>query len=634
MDEENENGLHQFSDAPFELGKRRAGEEEIISMSTKAIESEDEDSGDDYGPAPPPEKKQEKNDEEGQNLQKEAPASTVYDAYRKREIQPTVEASEAKSKREKKPSEGWYVYGKDDISSLTSDERSNFEERNKQVHDAAPHGEFDMSVLMDDENAKRIPMRYEAYLRGHTKAISAFSLDSSGVRLVSAGADFHLRFWDFSSMDKSLQSFRYTEPTDNNLIHTLEWSKSGDKILLAANMPQAQVLDREGRKLMETPRGYQYTTDMTHTTGHIHAITRAAWNPSSKSQFFATCGQDATVRIWDTENSKKHLNLIKIKNEKGLSSAKPNCLCFDESGLNLAFGCDDGSVQIFASNGPFTKPSIRITEAHTRGTEMSDIQFVPHQSGGQKFATRGTDDCMKVWDVRNTSSALANFPMLPNRFAHTKMAFSPHDGSILATGTSNSPKNGDPGAIFFFDLKTLQLLTVLEVSFESVISLQWHRNTNQLLAGSGNGAISVFFDPALSQRGVMTSINKSMRKISAQRTSEIEVITPFAPQELNQRQRKAAALRDPAASHKPHAPVSVHGSDGLLGSNLKADFMKRHLIHETDMTEDPREALLRKARDDDAPKADLDYAALERLNKIEQDRAEAMEKARKSRERK
>lgn len=565
---------------------------------------------------------------DGGDLPAEAVAASQYEPYMKRVVQTVAKPAETAPKSKK--SDSWYVYGKDD---LPKDEgESAFQERQRHVEEAMPHGDYDLDALMDEENAKLMPIRYEAYLKGHTKAVSAMALDPSGGRLVSAGADFFLRFWDFSSMDKSLQSFRSMEPTENNLIHTLEWTKGGDRLLLAANTPQAQILDREGRKLFETPRGYQYTTDMTHTTGHIHPITRAVWDPSHASSRFVTCSQDVTVRFWDVENLKKHREIIKLKNDRGLNTCKPLCLNFDEAhggGNTLAVALDDGAIQIFPSNGPYLKPSIRINDAHANGTDTSHIAFAP---GSDKIlATRGGDDTMKIWDLRNTKSSLASFPLLSNRFPQTSLAFKP-DGSIIATGTSNS-RNGDPGSIFFFDLKTFQLLKVVDVSSESIISLRWHKSTNQLLAGTGNGTISVFFDPAISSKGVMTSINKAMRRLAIQKTTEIDIITPLGAQELNERQKRAQARRDPVASHKPQYPVTGRGSEGLLGSNLKADFMKRHLVGEHDIHEDPREALLRKAREGDA-QSQLDYQALERINQAEQERAVALEKAQKSRERK
>ena len=618
------------------FGSRKRGDDDIIVMDKRAVDAEADDSGDDFGPMPPSAVEKVGVEEVSLKPPVEPSTSSLFDAYRKRVVPiAPVEKEAPKTAQTKKP-DAWYVFGKDEVPSGGSESESSFEMRSKQVSDATPSGDFDVDVLMDDVSAKLLPIRYEAYLRAHTKPISALCLDPSGVRLVSASADFTMRMWDFSSMDKSLQSFRSLEPTENNVIHTLEWSKSGDKILLAANTPQAQILDREGRKLLETPRGYQYTTDMTHTTGHISAITRAIWHPSDASTF-VTCGQDATVRFWDVEDVKKHKTLIKVKNEKGLSTSRPLCMNFSISSTDpdLVVASDDGSLQIFPSKGPLLKPSLRIIDAHTPSTDTSDVAFVPG-SQDRHLVSRGGDDTLRVWDVRNSKAPLASFPSLLNRFPQTSIAFKPGSGTemIMATGTSSS-RSGDPGSIFFFDLQTFQLIKIIDVCQESVISLKWHKTTNQLIAGCGDGRISVLFDPDISNKGVMTALSKSLRRLTSQKTSEVDVITPFAPQELNERQRKAAARKDPAASHKPLQPVTGRGSGGLLGSNLKADFMKRMMTESgIDVHEDPREALLKKASASGSQtQAILDYEGLERLNEAERARADAMEKAKRSKER-
>jgi WD40 repeat protein len=625
-------------------GAKRTGDS-IIAVDKTQANIHDEDLEDDYGPMPPPQATQDDDDDFGPAPPPvEAPKASPFDNFRKRKVERVSKSSATNANTassssntgtgetgaQRKRPDSWYVWGKDDIPDGGEDETSaSYDSRMKQVAEATPSGDFDMSVLMDEQTTSRLPIRYEAYLRAHTKAISALAIDPSGVRLVSASADFSLKFWDFSSMDPTLQSFRSLEPTENNIVHTVEWSKQGDKMLIAANTPQAQILDRDGRKLFETPRGYQFTTDMTHTTGHISAISRACWNPADASMFI-TCGQDSTIRFWNIEDLKKHKTLIKVKNERGLSNAKPQCMGISSSGATIAIACEDGSIQVFPTKGPYLKPSIRILNAHSQGSDTSWLEFVPDKSNDNILTTRGGDDTLKLWDLRNTKSALASYSGLYNRFAQTSAIFSP-DGEILATGTS-STQNGDPGAILFVEVKSLKPLRQIEVSPESVISLRWHRGNNQIMAGSGDGRISVHFDPESSSKGVMTAITKPLRRLASQKTSEIDIITPLAPQELTDRQRAAQARKDPSSSHRAQEPVTGRGSAGMLGTNLKADFMKKVMSGGRDVHEDPREALLRQAEKSTASNTTIyDHEGLERINQAEKKRAEALEKAERSR---
>ena len=82
-------------------------------------------------------------------------------------------------------------------------------------------------------------------------------------------------------------------------------------------------------------------------------------------------------------------------------------------------------------------------------------------------------------------------------------------------------------------------------------------------------------------------------------------------------------------------PITGRGSAGLLGSNLKADMMKKLMHGRTDVHADPREALLKHAKESDSSTPTvLDYEGLERINQEEQNRAEALARLQRSKERK
>ena len=48
-------------------------------------------------------------------------------------------------------------------------------------------------------------------------------------------------------------------------IKSLEYSATGDAILVVAGNAQAKVIDRDGFEMMECPRGDQYINDMART---------------------------------------------------------------------------------------------------------------------------------------------------------------------------------------------------------------------------------------------------------------------------------------------------------------------------------------------------------------------------------
>ncbi len=68
----------------------------------------------------------------------------------------------------------------------------------------------------------------------------------------------------------------------------------------------------------EFVRGDMYLTDMSHTKGHIAALSRAVWHPVD-AHTFMTSAADSTVRIWDANDTSKQKTLIKLKGKNATS---------------------------------------------------------------------------------------------------------------------------------------------------------------------------------------------------------------------------------------------------------------------------------------------------------------------------
>jgi WD repeat-containing protein 70 len=92
----------------------------------------------------------------------------------------------------------------------------------------------------------------------------------------------------------------------------VQYSITGDTILVVSGNSQAKVLDRDGFEKMECVKGDQYITDMARTKGHIAGLTAGCWHPIKKDEFL-TSSQDSTLRIWTSINSKEQKNVIKTR---------------------------------------------------------------------------------------------------------------------------------------------------------------------------------------------------------------------------------------------------------------------------------------------------------------------------------
>ncbi|XP_072371673.1 WD repeat-containing protein 70 [Scyliorhinus torazame] len=451
----------------------------------------------------------------------------------------------------------------------------------------------------EDENpVKRIPDSHEITLTHGKKTVSALGLDPSGARLVTGGYDYEVKLWDFAGMDASLQAFRSLQPCECHQIKSLQYSSTGDVILCVAGSAQAKVLDRDGFQVMECVKGDQYIVDQAKTKGHTAMLNTGVWHPKIKEEF-VTCSNDGTVRTWDMNNEKKHKNVFKPRSVQGKRVIPTTCV-YSRDGKLIAAACQDGSIQIWdRTMNVHTKFHNR--QAHVPGSDTSCLSF---SYDGNTLASRGGDDTIKTWDMRNFRKPLNAASGLPNIFPMTDCCFSPDD-KLLITGTSVK-RGQDSGKLLFFDRETFHKLYEIDVTDASVIRCLWHPKLNQIMVGTGNGLAKVYYHPGKSQRGAKLCVVKTKRKAKQSQTvTQDYVITPHAlpmfrePRQKSTRKQLEKDRLDPIKSHKPEPPVSGPGRGGRVGTHggtLSSFIVKNIALDKTDDS-NPREAILRHAKE-------------------------------------
>jgi hypothetical protein len=445
---------------------------------------------------------------------------------------------------------------------------------------------------------RQLPITHEATISHGSKPVSAIAIDPSGARMITGGYDYQVCFYDFNSMDESLKSFRTISPCENHHVKSLQFSPSGDSILLAAGNSQAKVLDRDGHQVLECPRGYQYISDMMHTVGHVAMINAASWNPKQK-EIFLTCSNDCSLRLWDVNDMKKHFQIMKAKDKQGRKTAVTTC-CFSRDGKLVAGAGLDGSIQIWNAKGPLVKPTYHQTSAHVQGSETSCLAFA---YDNQTLVSRGGDDTVKLWDIRAIKKPVNVVGNLENVFPMTTCAFSPDD-QIIATGTSVKPGEGRSRLVFFN--RMLEKVEQIDVHDSSAISCLWHPKLNQVFLGCADGKVRVSYSERYSSRGVKLCVVKSKKKksIAVGVPDNVQVITPHAlplfqedkPRSLKRQREKNRA--DPLLSRKPEAPIGKRGTGGRLGvgSSFGAYLRKVAALEKVENMDDPREAVLKYAK--------------------------------------
>ncbi|XP_075226341.1 gastrulation defective protein 1 homolog [Lycorma delicatula] len=451
-----------------------------------------------------------------------------------------------------------------------------------------------------EEQTSSIPSSSDVTITHGNKAVTALSVDPAGARLATGSIDYEVMFWDFAGMDNTLQSFRSMNPCGNHPVKGLQYSTTGDTILIISGMSQAKVLDRDGHEVMECVKGDQYIADMSRTKGHTAPLTGGCWHPRQRDEFL-TSSEDSTCRLWDVKQPFGQKNVIKCRAQNGLKTT-PTACAYNRDGSLVVCACVDGSIQMWDHRKMFVNTSHLLRNAHQSGSEVSSINF---SYLGSTFVTRGCDDTLKLWDLRAFKKPVQVINDLFSRYSQTDCMFSPDD-SLVITGQSLK-RNEKEGKLLFFNSKTLDKVKEITVTDSHVIRTLWHPRLQQIFVGCGNGIVKIYYDDKRSMRGAKLCASKTRTK-----TKQVEVvaaqqiITPHALPMFRQDKPKSNRKKmekdrlDPVKSHRPDLPIKS-GQGGRVaasGSTLSSYVIRNlGLSKKIEDDQDPREAILRYAKE-------------------------------------
>jgi len=475
------------------------------------------------------------------------------------------------------------------------------DEKNESDDDDDDDDDKESSDTEEEEATLRdkIPCSHEVSMTHGTKAVIAIAADPSGARLASGSIDYDVCFWDFAGMDTSMKSFRTLQPCENHPIKCLQYSTTGDVILVISGAAQAKVLDRDGFEKCETVKGDQYITDMARTKGHTASLNSGCWHPFTKEEYL-TCSQDSTCRIWNLYRPRAHKNLIKCRAQNGVKTIPTTC-AYSREGAAVACGCIDGSIQMWDHRKNFVNPSLVLRGAHASSSEVSSLSF---SYLGQMLTSRACDDTLKLWDLRAFKAPVFEAKGLFSRYDTTDCMFSPDD-SMIVTGESLN-KGETTGRVLFYDSKTFDLVREIPVTNSHVIKTLWHPKLNQVFVGCGNGIVKAYYDPKKSMRGAKLCVVKThMKQKHIEIMSTQQIITPHALPLFRQDRPKSVRKQmekdrlDPVKSRRPDLPITsgqggrVASSGGTLSSYVIRNLGLSKRIEDD---QDPREAILKYAK--------------------------------------
>ncbi|KAJ1921495.1 hypothetical protein IWQ60_006738 [Tieghemiomyces parasiticus] len=451
-----------------------------------------------------------------------------------------------------------------------------------------------------EDEVDRPPVAKKVDLADHRKAISAIDLDPSGARLISGSYDYSIKLWDFAGMDTAFRPFRSFEPFGEYQIKDLAYSATGDRFVAASGASFPLLFDRDGQELQRFAKGDMYIRDPRQTSGHTMALTRLGWHPTDRATFY-TASNDGTVRLWDVENKRKQKQVWVIRPKTRAARVSVDAALMAPDGRTLVVATNDGCLSIWPTRGNPNKPQHCIDGAHAVGSEVTALV---RSIDGHTLASRATDDTVKLWDLRNFRNPLATRTGLPVRYGETGLAFSPADRYIV-TGVAPAPKDGGAGSLVFLDKATLETRHTVDLAgtANGPVALLWHSRLNQIACGTSQGTIHVYYDESASIRGAKLGAARIAKpQFTSVSYANPTIITPhalplFRDQETQNKRRPGEKARKQAEKHKiPERPIHGHGHGGRMGLTETQHIMK-NIVKNTTFDEDPREALLKYAKE-------------------------------------
>nr|POE65064.1 putative wd repeat-containing protein [Quercus suber] len=467
----------------------------------------------------------------------------------------------------------------------------------------------------DDDDEDEYPISHEMILKTHDRPVTTVSIDPAGGRLVTGSMDCTLKFHDFASMTPTtIRAFKSVDPTatkgsanvETHPVHQALFNPLyANHILVATALPQAKIMDRNGETVVEFAKGDMYLRDMHNTKGHISEITTGAWHPNDRN-LCVTAGTDSTLRIWDVNMPRQQREVIVHKSKAAGSAGRTRmtAVCWGSSsqgGNNILVAAAlDGSLVLWSGDGPFTRPSAEIRDAHGPGTWTSGLDI---SADGRLVVTRGGDDTIKVWDTRkfkqpvNTAAHIST----SSQYSTTNIHFSPDSSSII-TGS-------DTGHLHIMNPATLRPELVTPVTPGSpLITVLWHPKLNQIVTGSANAETHILYNPTISNSGAKTIMSRAPKRrhidddpnLTMDLThglSSDAVIVPGAggPSASSFSSRHpTVGLTASGRSRDPRRP-QVPATTPFAKGNPDEEYVRSQIPLSSLRDEDPREALLKYA---------------------------------------
>lgn len=260
----------------------------------------------------------------------------------------------------------------------------------------------------------------------------------------------------------------------------------------------------------------------------------------------------------------------------------------------------DGSLVMWAGEGPYSRPAAEIRDAHVRDTWTSGLDI---DSAGRMVVTRGGDDTVKLWDTRKFKQPVTTIThaSTSSQSPTSNIVFSPTSTSILTGSAKGNLHVLNPG--------TLKSELVTPVTPGSpLITVLWHPKLNQIVTGSANAETHILYNPNTSNNGAKTVMSRAPKRrhidddpnfttdLSHGLSGDAIILpggavpntTSFASRHPTVGLTASGRSRDP---RRPHQPATTP----FAKTNPDEEYVRSQIPLSSLRDEDPREALLKYA---------------------------------------
>jgi len=200
------------------------------------------------------------------------------------------------------------------------------EEEREEDNDSDSDSTFDSNEEL--EINYDLPISHELKIKQHFRAITALAVEKKGGRFVTGSGDYTVKYYDFGGMDKQGRAFRTLEPQSGHVVRSLGYSCEENLLGVCPGGSQVKIYDRDGGHVCTMKKGDPYIRDLKQTKGHLSMVTCLDWHPN-RAEIFASCSTDASIRIYDVNNDKSQLHVLKTlsmhQKRTGINHCKYSC---------------------------------------------------------------------------------------------------------------------------------------------------------------------------------------------------------------------------------------------------------------------------------------------------------------------